>query len=443
MDVMANPVRNNGINGNHQGQPPIRRPLFGNLVDRVDEAARRQLSFAIPAPGAMSPLGNQFSVDPYARSAEVTSDNEMDTEEELRKAIDGAKRGLQLEEEDPSSSPKRPRFVEQAFSSSSLPDLMSSFPSFGSFGGFAPFISAPAQPESLPWALVKPDNFDAPLPNAQLARARGQKDGRIICPEAPQRINPELKARAENTPFIRNAKETQALMRAKVKENPCIPFDLEIAPGKRVKILRVSTLTNNVGDDASGNGQHAEVYRCEVEGDGEWVLKLFKEEILKEMPHEVLNYAASQLLRYAQSKGNNFLQGHVAEHANLEPHLRAREVREALEETDLIECHTLLRNYIKNIHQGFHFVRLVPGDFPVEFDSTSSIWQQLKAIYTECKKTQICHDLQRDNVRVDERGVVQIIDLFERDPDETNIAMSTRLDTFTDRKDVEAWISQP
>lgn len=254
--------------------------------------------------------------------------------------------------------------------------------------------TADAFQTTLPFLTPKPDF-------SKMGKAFGMK-----VPDAPEKINERLVKEAEATPFIQNARSVKQLMAKKLVEQPFAPFWLEVAPGTRVVIDKVSCLMNDNGTNASMNGLHADVYLCEVRGHGQWVIKFFKDPILEKRPHKALEYATYQLRLYVQSKKDKVLSKYVACHANFDAYV---------DELAMVDDYHAVRDFLKErVYHGFHFVRFIPH----EMKELERFKDQLQEIYDVCEKKGICHDLQLGNLRVTNGGQLRIIDLFEYERNE-------------------------
>jgi hypothetical protein len=330
-------------------------------------------------------------------------------------------------------------------------------PQLGRVASGGPAIPSESQDKFVPLALqsgfVSPSAVGFNESHSELRIARGgllSPPSLTHTPATPQVRKNSIQKKYENSAFIQNARTTLKLIREKLKEKAekqkelggkaCFePFNLEIAPGISRRITDIKPLISS--------GRHAQVYRCEVEGEGSWVIKLYQDEIL-DNPLQAVRCAASQLFRYAQNRTNLALNQHIVPHANFEPHLKP--VINFLSENQFDRTESFKKYILQNVKQGFLFCPYIENEFPLEFDAENSAWIQLKDLFQESFKAGIINDLRRSNVRTvinkTDKGdeiKVWLIDLMEVDADEDEFSpyVPELIRTFTDQEEQQKWLS--
>ncbi len=284
------------------------------------------------------------------------------------------------------------------------------------------------------WVLPNPEAF-APQSHPELVFARSaasEKRRLPVCPDTPARpISLKKLKQLQTIPFVHNGQEIQKrLFLAATNQEwgvPIQPFEIEVAPGVFKTITAVETIQHD--------GQNSTVYKCTVENEGCYVIKLSK--LINANPQEAILMAATQLMRYAQNMNDPYLKDHVAPHLNFDPHLP--QAKEMLQSADPFES---FKAYVKtNVHQGFSFVPFIPEAFPLEFDPEDDRWIQVKECFSAGKKSGICNDLRRTNVHC-LNGKVLITDIWEVDPeeDEPSVYFPELVRTFTDVPGQQQWL---
>jgi hypothetical protein len=186
----------------------------------------------------------------------------------------------------------------------------------------------------------------------------------------------------------------------------------------------------------SNEGAHSLVYLYSVEGrEGRVVVKVDKDHI---SPPNTVLFAANRLLRYAQYKAHPVWRNHTAIHHNLEPHLKTAEQLLAI--GDKVQRIQDAKDYVsKQADLGYTVVDYVPGDFPLDpVDSTNSCWKQQRDLFAALA-AENCPpvDLRRDNTRINEHGVVMVVDILE-EPNRPNPKELCR--SFTDKPEGQQWL---
>lgn len=295
----------------------------------------------------------------------------------------------------------------------------------------------PASSSSLPtdFQLFRPDERafdDTKFLHKERAEALGIKTA-IKVPPTPVR-----KGKQSCLPmpsFITNALGTFDLVERKVleaKQGAIEPFNLTIAPGLNKLIAKIEKLPST--------GEHSQVYKCTVEGEGEWVLKILNADILNKRG-EAISAVASQLFIYWQNCRNSILNRHVAKHVNFDCHLPNLDSIENFGSLSDRDKYLQVRKYVENtLQHGFIFAEYVPTIFPEKFSKDDTAFVQLKQIFKESRETGIENDIRFNNVRLDNNKQVQIIDLYECYDGELSTDPKEQARTFASNPEEQSWL---
>lgn len=266
-----------------------------------------------------------------------------------------------------------------------------------------------------------------PKVHSQLKRAQDRAQERNL-DKVPSQA-PERPTRGRRLPRLDDgsvipAFQSLEVMRKLVEESVANRqgFGLRFSPGVCKSIKRIRPL-NIAGEE----GQHHDVYLCDVAGGEKWVLKLLKPIYQYEKANEVAGILACQLSRYAKNMKHPVMRKYTAPHLNFDAHLSAIEGLDSLGE---------VKEYVKkNLKQGFMFVKYIPEAFPFERTAeTQGIWDQLKEIYS----ARTINDCRRNNIRVLD-GKVYLIDLLEYDEDWVDYEHEL-VRTFTSDAALQQWL---
>ncbi len=288
--------------------------------------------------------------------------------------------------------------------------------------------------------------------HSELAKARyEQKEtphapiSRKNAPKTPIRVHHHLKAKAEKTPLVQNARAIRNLIAAKIGEKTetgsITPFEFEVVPGLKLTIEDINWL--------SSSGNFMDVYRFTVRGMGDYVLKLYKLDTLEKQPQNIALYTAGQLLCYAKNRQDPFMNDHLAKHLNFEPHLKkVNEIMSDFPDHE-VQIRALQKYLSGESSAGFLFVPFVPGSIPAYSSANDPrwggikddpIWKQIKGMFEASDRLEM-NDLRRDNVGVDAEGKVLLFDMVEA-WEENTFAMSLYelIASFTDNKATQEWL---
>ncbi len=268
-----------------------------------------------------------------------------------------------------------------------------------------------------------------------LKAARDKRDGIPALREAPKAPFKSIRPGPEAQRFYDRIKLEQSQIdeaRQLKREGRFVPFEIDFGGGSKVTVTDISAAS-------IGEGEYSKAYLCKVEGKGTCVLKLFYGKALNSAPR----FVANQWMLYARNKKDPVLSQFTPEFYNFNPHLgRANELFSIIDSDERSEA---AQRYVKD--QCLSSIRLmpyIPQDFPIDtFDRTSSVWQQLKELFSADNRNDgYVNDLLLNNIKLGQDGHLYLIDLMEEEGDasEPMKTKEKRASSFTDQQHEINWL---
>lgn len=213
-------------------------------------------------------------------------------------------------------------------SSSSSPLSQSLFSSSSS----SPAYGAPLR------SLIAPDvGAFAPTLHQELVKASptvSDQPRRMSAPSAPSRKKSAVEAPPHH--LIVNARGVLAGLQSMQ------PFSLSVSAEKQIKVIEAKKLESL--------GLNSDVYLCNAEDGERYVIKVFKEDTLKDNAL-FISKTACQMMRYFQTSNHDVLKDHVAIHWNFEPH---REAIQGFLKMEAGEQFKAFQGYVRDrLQEGF------------------------------------------------------------------------------------------
>lgn len=260
----------------------------------------------------------------------------------------------------------------------------------------------------------------------QLQKARDRKRGIVHEKEKTPCAPIKSSGAGQMCPFSqRLERELDLIKRWNVSKDP-VEFDFGHNEIKR--ITHIGRLF--------AEGDFSKVYKCEVEGIGSCVLKLF----YGNAKRRALSYTAHQLLVYAHNRSNPALSKFTPVFYNFEPHLEA--AREILKSDPELHSDLAIEYVRRHAVSSVRLMPLIESEFPVDnWDPTDPVWKQLREFeMADRSNIQYPNDLLRDNIRIKD-GNIYLIDLHEEwSTDDVKNIKEDRARSFTDDPKQIKWL---